>query len=198
MKIELFKFSLNKRNLFFAICNYFAIVFIILLVAVSCNKNDEITGGGSSGLGGGIGGNRGSSQIIGRDHKNFNLLIGSWQGQDSKNPDEIYAFDGTNFSAEPTYSIEVLEISWTTDTEGFFYGKYISHYSGSADYIGKYYAVSFKGLTETDLQISGALNGTLESPDAVYKANTLEEAKSIFTIEKNSFSKYTECKKKTN
>lgn len=193
MKTQLFK--LNKQNLFFAVCNYFAIVLAILLIVVSCNKNDEITGGGSSGGGGGIGGNKGSSSIVGRDHKNFNLLIGTWQGQDSKNTNEVYIFDGTNFSAEPsTYSIEVLEISWTTDTEGFFYGKYLSN--GNADVIGKYYAVSFTNLSETDLSISGALNGTHGSAAVEgYAADTLEEAKTNFTIEKGSFAQYTQCKK---
>lgn len=197
MKLQLFKlFKLNKSNLFYLIS-----ALVIILSFASCNKNDEITGGSSSGGGGiGNGGSGSSSSVIGKDHKNFNLLIGTWQGQDPEYQNEVYIFDGTNFYSKPDpgYSIEVLEISWTTDTEGFFYGKYISHYSGSEEYIGKYYAVSFKGLTETDLQISGALNGTLGSPDAVYKADTLEEAKSIFTIAANSFSKYTACKKKVN
>lgn len=191
MKIQLFK--LNKSNLFFLIS-----ALVIILSFASCNKNDEITGGSSSGGGGrGNGGSGSSSLVIGKDHKNFNLLIGTWQGQDSSNSDEAYIFDGVKFSAEPsTYSIEVLEISWTTDTEGFFYGKYLSSWDNNS--IGKYYAVSFKGLTETDLQISGALNRNLGSTDAVYKADTLEEAKTIFTIEANSFAQYTDCKKKVN
>ena len=182
--------KLNKRVLFY--------LLIILVFICSCNKNDEITGRGSSGGGGNRGNSGDSSKIIGNDHKNFNMLIGTWQGQDPENLSEAYIFDGKIFFAEPsTYSIEVLEISWTTDTQGFFYGKYISHYSNSEEYIGKYYAISFKDLTETDLKISGALNGKLGSADAVYKADTLEEAKTIFTIENNSFSNYTICKKET-
>ena len=194
MKTQLFK--LNKRNLFFAVCNYFAIVLAILLIVVSCNKNDEITGGGSSGGGGGIGGNKGSSSIVGSEHKNFNLLIGTWQGQDPTQPQEAYIFDGTNFYSKPDpgYSIEVLEISWTTDTKGFFYGKYLSSWDENS--VGKYYAVSFTNLSETDLSISGALNGTHGSAAVEgYAADTLEEAKTNFTIEKGSFAQYTQCKK---
>lgn len=192
MKIQLFK--LNKRNLFSLIS-----ALVIILSFASCNKNDEITGGSSSGGGGrGNGGSGSSSLVIGKDHKNFNLLIGTWQGQDSSNPNEAYIFDGTNFYSKPDpgYSIEVLEISWTTDTEGFFYGKYLSSWDDNS--IGKYYAVSFKGLTETDLQISGALNGTHGVSQSGWTADTLEEAKSIFTIAAGAFAQYTDCKKKVN
>ena len=144
---------------------YITIITIIsiLILSISCgNSITDSTNGENNGdsISGVVTNNGGTSSGDGKDHKNYSLLIGTWQGQDPKNPQEAYRYDGTNFYADPgpTYSIEVLEISWTSDTEGFFYGKYLS--SWDANSIGKYYAISFKNLTETTLSISGALNGT--------------------------------------
>lgn len=183
---------------------YITIITIIsiLILSISCGNSmtDSTNGGNGENNGGSISGggetnSGGTSSGDGKTHKNYSLLIGTWQGQDLKNPQEAYIFDGTNFSAEPsTYSIEVLEISWTTDTEGFFYGKYLSSWDTNS--IGKYYAISFKGLTETDLKISGALNGTHGLSQSGWTADTLEEAKKIFTIAAGSFAQYTDCKKK--
>ena len=189
-------FKFNKKV-------YITIITIlsILILSISCKNTmtDSTNGGNGENNGGSISGGGGTNTNTngnGKTHKNYNLLIGTWQGQDPKNPQEAYVFDGTSFSAEPsTYSIEVLEISWTTDTEGFFYGKYSS--SWDANSVGKYYAVSFKGLTETDLSISGAWNrDPNDANGGVWTANTLEEAKSIFTIANQSFIQYTDCKKK--
>ena len=183
---------------------YITIITIIsiLILSISCGNSmtDSTNGGNGENNGGSISGggetnSGGTSSGDGKTHKIYSLLIGTWQGQDLKNPQEAYIFDGTNFSAEPsTYSIEVLEISWTTDTEGFFYGKYLSSWDTNS--IGKYYAISFKGLTETDLKISGALNGTHGVSQSGWTADTLEEAKKIFTIAAGSFAQYTGCKKK--
>lgn len=190
---------------------YITIITIIsiLILSISCgnsmtnstnggnveNNGGSISGGGETNSRGNISGG-GTSRGDGKTHKNYSLLIGTWQGQDPKNPQEAYRYDGTNFYADPgpTYSIEVLEISWTTDTEGFFYGKYLTSWDDKS--IGKYYAISFKGLTETDLKISGALNGTHGVSQSGWTADTLEEAKKIFTIAAGSFAQYTDCKKK--
>lgn len=144
---------------------YITIITIIsiLILSISCgNSITDSTNGENNGdsISGVVTNNGGTSSGDGKDHKNYSLLIGTWQGQDPKNPQEAYRFDGINFYADPgpTYTIEVLEISWTIDTEGFFYGKYLSSWDDKS--IGKYYAISFKDLTETDLKISGALNGT--------------------------------------
>ena len=189
---------------------YITIITIIsiLILSISCGNsmtnstnggNVENNGGSISGGGTNSGGETnsgGTSSGDGKTHKNYSLLIGTWQGQDPKNPQEAYRFDGINFYADPgpTYTIEVLEISWTTDTEGFFYGKYSQSWDDKS--IGKYYAISFKGLTETDLSISGALNGTHGVSQSGWTADTLEEAKKIFTIAAGSFAQYTDCKKK--
>lgn len=182
---------------------YITIITIIsiLILSISCGNSmtDSTNGGNGENNGGSISGggtnSGGTSSGDGKTHKNYSLLIGTWQGQDPKNPSEAYIFDGKIFFAEPsTYSIEVLEISWTTDTEGFFYGKYLSSWDTNS--IGKYYAISFKGLTQTDLKISGALNGTHGVSQSGWTADTLEEAKKIFTIAAGSFAQYTDCKKK--
>ena len=184
---------------------YITIITIIsiLMLSISCgNSITDSTNGGNgenNGVnisGGGTNSGGGTSSGDGKTHKNYSLLIGTWQGQDPKNPQEAYRFDGKNFYADPgpTYTIEVLEISWTSDTEGFFYGKYLQSWDDKS--IGKYYAISFKNLTETTLSISGALNGTHGVSQSGWTADTLEEAKKIFTIAAGSFAQYTDCKKK--
>lgn len=59
-------------------------------------------------------------------------------------------------------------------------------YSTTAPDVGKWYAISFKDLTNKSISISGAY-GTKASTD------TLEEAVKEFTIENGYFSLYSEC-----
>ena len=100
------------------------------------------------------------------------------------------------------YDGKNLEISYTDDscTVGYLYFIYIKaymvsesgdwSYSESAPDVGKWYAVSFKDLTSNSVKISGA-----------YKTNgktsteTLEEAKTEFTVENGYFAWYSECVK---
>lgn len=75
------------------------------------------------------------------------------------------------------------------------YGQYTyqseDEYSSNPQYIGKYYAVSFKDLSESKCSFSAALK------DNDYKAETLEEAIKKFTIENSYFNVYTTCSKTT-
>ena len=126
-----------------------------------------------------------------KDNVNYNLLLNVWENPSYAG--EIYEYKegyfysyGGSYGAV-SYSITVEEIVWGADnTSGIMYGKYLESWDKSS--IGKYYAVSFKKLTANSISISGASN-----PDGTYTANTLEEAKKIFTEENNSFSSYSDC-----
>lgn len=61
-------------------------------------------------------------------------------------------------------------------------------FSNSAPDVGKWYAVSYKNLTQNSVSLSGAykVNGKTST-------QTLDEAKKEFTVENGYFSYYSEC-----
>lgn len=84
--------------------------------------------------------------------------------------------------------MEVERIIWNSDASGIIYGKYTENtYSPSV--VGKYYAVSFKDLTDTSISISGAYK------DGKMSADTLVEAITEFTINNGYYGTYSSCKK---
>ena len=149
---------------------YITIITIIILISsVSCNKV--------------------TPPDDGKLHKNHSLLIGTWE---NKQPTytETYTYDGQTFTSADAYSITVEEISWTSDTEGFIYGKYTEN-TYTPSNVGKYYAVSFKDLTDTTISICGAYDSATQSSSA----DSLDDAKTKFTIANDSFSQYSSCNK---
>ena len=113
-------------------------------------------------------------------------LLGTWE---NKQPTytETYIYDGINFDAG-SYKMKVKSIIWSSDASGIIYGKYTENtYSPSV--VGKYYAVSFKDLTDTSISISGAYK------DGKMSADTLVEAITEFTINNGYYSLYSSCKK---
>ena len=79
------------------------------------------------------------------------------------------------------------------DVTNVYWTKYTHSSEESAD-IGKWYAVSFKDLTERSFSISGAA-GSKEGHYASSCA-TLDEAKNEFTVENGYFARYSEVTKK--
>lgn len=150
---------------------YITIVTIIILISsVSCNKV--------------------TPPDDGKLHKNHSLLIGEWLNLStigSQYGEEKYTYDGQTFTSVGLYSITVEEISWTSDTEGFIYGKYTENTWTPSD-VDKYYAVSFKDLTDTTISIAGAYHSEYGS-----SADSLDDAKTKFTIDNGSFRTYSSC-----
>ena len=147
-------------------------ILSILILSVSCNKV--------------------TPPDDGKLHKNHSLLIGDWLNLStigSQYGEEKYIYDGQTFTSVNLYTISVEEISWTTDTSGFIYGKYTEN-AYTPSNVGKYYAVSFKDLTETTISIAGAYHSEYGS-----SADSLNDAKANFTIDNGSFSTYSSCAK---
>lgn len=126
-----------------------------------------------------------------KENVNYKLLLNAWEN--TSYAGEFYEYkEGYFYSyggsyGTVSYSITVDEIVWGSDnTSGIMYGKYLESWDKTS--IGKYYAISFKNLTANSISISGAYN-----PDGTYTAETLEEAKKIFTVENKSFSAYSDC-----
>ncbi|MCR4735910.1 MAG: hypothetical protein K5829_13000 [Treponema sp.] len=94
------------------------------------------------------------------------------------------AYEST--STKPTED----EDTWTHSPANEDWGttEYWYRYSSTAPDVGKWYAIAFKGLTESALQISGAY-GTKSSTD------TLDEAIEEFTIDNGYFGTYSACSK---
>lgn len=153
--------------------NFFALIFAII-ISISCGN--EITP---------------PPNDNGLNHKNISWLKNRWENPTYSG--EIYEYDGTIFTSfmgttdEVTYAVKIEKIKWTSDTAGIMYGQYTAHYED--DKVGKYYAVSFKDLTESSISISGAWN----RDTGIYAADTLKEAENIFTVANGSFMQYSDC-----
>ena len=124
--------------------------------------------------------------IISCNKNPYNRLLGTWENPTYK--DETYIYDGITFTSRGSYKMKVKSIIWSSDASGIIYGRYTENtYSPSV--VGKYYAVSFKDLTDTSISISGAYK------DGKMSADTLIEAITEFTINNGYYSFYSSCKK---
>ena len=132
-----------------------------------------------------------------QDSSIINALQGTWVEAGSSG-NSYYKIEGSTFKnygdTYTSYEGEDLEIEKISDTAGTIFIKYTVSmnadytYSSTAPDVGKWYAISYKNLTDNSVSLSGAY-GKLTSTD------TLEEAKKEFTIENGYFASYSECKK---
>ena len=124
--------------------------------------------------------------IISCNKNPYNRLLGTWENP--KYSGETYIYDGITFTSSGSYKMKVKSIIWSSDASGIIYGRYITN-SFYTNVVGKYYAVSFKDLTDTSILISGAYK------DGKMSADTLIEAITEFTINNGYYSFYSSCKK---
>ena len=133
-----------------------------------------------------------------KENPNFKTLANIWQGTDVNWQGEIYEIKdngdkGVEFFSygggygKVSYSMTVQEIVWTSETEGMMYGQYTESWDPTS--VGKYYAVAFKNLSASTISISGAYDKITQN----WIADSLEQAKEIFTIDRGSFAEYTAC-----
>ena len=127
-------------------------------------------------------------------------LIGKWK--DSY--DSIYEISQTEFSNYGenynSYAGKNLVISNSTDNSGYIYIQYTPAADKNWNYttdktkapdVGKWYAISFKELTNSSIKLSGAYGEKTST-------ETLEEAITEFTIENGYFASYSDCTKLSN
>ncbi|CCG57430.1 hypothetical protein WESB_1965 [Brachyspira pilosicoli WesB] len=127
------------------------------------------------------------------------LLKQKWQDNDTTYGISQYHITDNKFDSlynnSVSYSIIIEKIAWNTDnTSGIIYGKYTVN-NNNPNYVGKYYAISFKGLADSKVSISGASKniGTTEKPTYDSSAESLEEAKTKFTEANGYFDFYSDC-----
>ena len=137
-----------------------------------------------------------NNPITGTDNANFSKLKKSWIDSYKS----VYSITENSFEStwlngstyEVSYKISIEKIAWNSDNaSGIIYGKYTVN-NNNPNYVGKYYAVSFKGLTDSAVSICGA---SKQLADGSYdsSAETLDEAKTKFTETNGYFGYYSDC-----
>ena len=124
--------------------------------------------------------------------KEEEMLQQKWQDNDTTWGISQYIITDSTFDSlyndSVSYSFSISEIVWNSDNKsGIIYGKYTAN-SYSEEVVGKYYAVSFKDLTDTTVKISGAYKS-----GGVSATDTLAEAKTTFTEAGGYFGVYSDC-----
>lgn len=148
-----------KAKKFGKIHTYSLLLVFLFIAIISCNKNP---------------------------YNDNSRLLGTWENK-QQTYTETYIYDGINFDAG-SYKMKVKSIIWSSDASGIIYGRYTENtYSPSV--VGKYYAVSFKDLTDTSISICGAYK------DGKMATDSLVEAITEFTINNGYYSLYSSCKK---
>lgn len=131
------------------------------------------------------------SPLIGKWQDVYNSIFEISQNEFSNYGDNYLSYAGNN-----------LVISKTSENSGYIYIQYTRAADEKWNYttdkekapdIGNWYAISYKSLTASSIQISGAYKKGGET-----STETLEEAMAEFTIENGYFSTYSECTKLSN
>lgn len=120
-------------------------------------------------------------------------IYGTWVNK-TDTYTETYKITETMFS-NGYYEGNNLTVRKISDSAGIVYIKYTrSIIYGSMDYsetapdVGKWYAISYKNLTDDTVSISGAYKS-----GGATSTETLDEAVSEFTIENGYFGTYSDC-----
>lgn len=119
-------------------------------------------------------------------------IYGTWVNK-TDTYTETYKITETMFS-NGYYEGNNLTVIESSDSSGYIYIKYTKSmnadwsYSENTPDVGKWYAISYKNLTDDTISISGAYKyGGATSTE------TLDEAVSEFTIENGYFGTYSDC-----
>ena len=138
--------------------------------------------------------------------QNTNSVADSLEGTWVDSYNSYYKITATTFENYgddyESYAGDTLTIVAADETSGTIFFKYTRAADENWNYttdaskapdIGKWYAVSYKDLTDSSVKLSGA-NGTKTSSKT--SCDTLDEAKEEFTIANGYFANYSECTKK--
>lgn len=119
-------------------------------------------------------------------------IYGTWVNK-TDTYTETYKITETMFS-NGYYEGNNLTVIESSDSSGYIYIKYTKSmnadwsYSETAPDVGKWYAISYKNLTDDTVSISGAYKS-----GGATSTETLDEAVSEFTIENGYFGTYSDC-----
>ena len=123
-------------------------------------------------------------------------LIGTWENATATYT-ETYTITKDTFS-NGYYEGNNAKVFKINETSGYIYIKYTKamnadySYSETAPDVGKWYAISYKNLTDSYIELAGAY----KKADGKTSMATIDEAKAEFTIENGYFTFYSELSKK--
>jgi hypothetical protein len=133
------------------------------------------------------------------DSENFPgpaALKGTWVSDST--PDEVYRITDREFISlwEDTegYKGNIVNIINDVENAGYIIIKYTKAYN--PDNVGNFYAIHYRNLTATTIEICGAANA--DDPDGAYGGNgkaTQAEAEATYTVANNYFGSYSACTK---
>ena len=128
-----------------------------------------------------------------------NKLVGTWSCTYENGYVETYTITQTTFDVGAySYAGDNLKVVEKSNDSGYIYIKYTRAanadwtYSETAPDVGKWYAISYKNLTDNSISLSGAYK-----QDGITAADTIEAAYNEFTIENGYFGTYSELTKQT-
>lgn len=130
-------------------------------------------------------------------------VSGTYQDADGKDVSysytETYTITQTTFDAGAnSYAGDNLKVIKTSKDSGYIYIKYTRApdenwiYSETTPNVGKWYAISYKNLTDNSISLSGAYK-----QDGIIAADTIKDAYYEFTIDNGYFGTYSELTKQT-
>ncbi|MEI0700508.1 hypothetical protein [Brachyspira intermedia] len=164
-----------------------SIFAIIMLLSVSCAKDNPSNPSNN---------NNNNNDNIGdttnwKDRANYKLLQQIWQGNSGifqyKDAENVYQGSlilyGGVYGGNMKYTMAIEAIAWISETEGIMYGKYTFNMTDFT-LTGKYYAIAFKNLTESSVDLCEASLANKKY------AETLEDAEKSFTIASGAFGTY--------
>ncbi len=153
-----------KTKLFFT-----ALLFIFIPI-ISCNNNMN---------------NINKEKMLNKKWEYINYINSGFNIQTNK----VDRYHISNDIENIRYSINIEEIFWNEDNKsGIIYGRYTIVPDYNKDAINKYYAISFKNLTSSSIKISAAYK-----KNGINETDTLDNAKTIFTVENGYFDFYSDC-----
>ena len=139
------------------------------------------------------------AEVITDDVPVFDALKGTW----TSTAGEVFKITDTTLSNGGSwgdcYAGDNLTVVKTDETSGIIYIKYTRAATANWTYstdpaeapdIGKWYAVAYKNLALHSVELSGAYKA-----DGKTSTETLEEAKTEFTVANGYFASYSECTK---
>lgn len=167
-------------------------LLMVLFLAISCAKNNPNNPNNDSNNNNNNNNNNNQTEKPAwKQNENYALLIKDWQNasyateiyQIEENGNDKIEFIVLDPNGDVSYSITVSEIVWNSDNKsGMMYGIYSVEPAWYPGYLNKWYAILFENLSESTLTISQAV-----LQDGTAAADTLEEAKNIFTKENKAF-----------
>jgi hypothetical protein len=122
-------------------------------------------------------------------------IKGRWVSE--ADPDEVYRITDTEFislyAGEEGYKGNIVNIISDDETAGYIIIEYTKAYYSNA--VGRFYAIHYKNLTATRVEICGAYNNADTDNGGGSGKETQAAAEAVYTVANGYFGAYSTCTK---